>query len=565
MALQIMLSGWNGPWITGETLQSIGAYPDPDPSFPTTDYLVLPPGIDAIKDYGLVPGDFVILDGSTTPGNNGVYRSIVRFGDLDQESNRIIYTDPNFPWTKEGPAVATIGFRSQYDVLPVLVGLKLTPRDVDIDRHLYIKNTFLGSNGNDLLFFQTSTIDSGKDFLETQIYFPVGAYSLTRRGKLSCGYHSPPIANQDLQVLNQDNVLEPQNIKPSRGLNNRAFFNEIDISYNFDDQGNPLSSIAILDADSYNAIGIVSTLPISAQGIYSGYSADLLRKRAFFLLNRYKNGAMMFTVKVNWEVGSQIEAGDIVTFNDHGQLQIANFSTGERGLDNQLFEVIDRTFEIRSGNVSLKLVGGLGADATDRFATISPSSLLDSGSTASALIIKDSFGAIYPGNESKKWANYVGLPILVHSKDYSYSEETTLTGIDPANNYRLNVSPPLSGDPPADYVIDVPNYPTSTDTTVNELYKLMHAFWSPTVSVVSSGDDTHFVVGSGDIGKFHVDLPVRVHSQDYVTDSGDLTVASIDTGTNTVEVSDSMGFTPSPGDQVDLIGFPDSGQPYRWI
>lgn len=566
MALQIMLSGWDGPWITDVPLASIGDYPDPNPSVNSTDHLILPVGYDAVRDFGLVAGDFVILSGSTTPANNGVYVPIVRFGDLDGESNRIIYTDPGSIWYKEGPAVATAGFRSQYDVLPIQAGCSLTPLDVDVQGHLDLKNTFLGSAGNDLLFFITSTIDSAKDFLESQVYFPVGAYSLTRRGLISCGYHSPPIANQNLQILNADNVLDPASIKPSRALNQRAFFNEIDITYNYDDAGNSQSGINITDATSLANIGITSVLPIDAQGIYSGYSVELLQKRAFFLLNRYKNGALMFTIKVNWEVGSQIEAGDIVTISDNGELQIANFSTGARSLDNQLFEVIDRTFDLKGGNVSLKLVGGLGADATDRFATISPSSIVDAGSTASSIVIKDSFGAIFPGNESKKWANYLGLPILVHTADYSYEEETTLESIDPSNNYRLNVSPALSsGAPAAGYIIDVPNYPSGTDPTENELYKLMHAFWTPTVNVSSGVSQSEFTVSSGDIGKFHVGLPVRVHSPDYVLDSGDLLVQSIDLGINGVTLSSTAGFIPSSTGQVDLIGFPDSGQPYRWI
>ena len=574
MALQIMLSGWNGPWISNVPLASIGPYPDPMPSVNSTDFLILPQGIDAIADYGLVAGDFVILSGSTTPANNGVYVFIARFGPgIDGTPNNIIYTDPSYIWYKEGPAVATVAFRSQYDVLPVLAGLQMTPLDVDVQGHLDLKNTFLGAVGNDLVFFITSTESSGKDFLESQVYFPVGAYSLTRRGLISCGYHSPPIANQNLQVLNQNNVLEPQNIRPSRALNQRAFFNEIDISYNFDDQGNPQSQISILDSDSAadpadGGIGIVNTLPISAQGIYGGYSLTNLQNRALFMLNRYKRGALMFTIKVNWAVGSQLESGDIVTIQDGGKLQIANFATGLRGLDNQLFEVIDRTFDLKSGNVSLKLLGGLGADATDRFATISPSSLITGASTTTSLIIQDSFGAIFPGDESKKWINYVGLPVLVHSPDYSYSHQTTLLSISPGNNYQLNVgNPPLPTTPASGYVIDVPNYPSGTDPNANALYKLMHCFWTPKVNVVSSTGNSSFVVSSGDIGKFHDGLPVRVHNSSYTDDSGDRIVESIDLGTNTVAVSSSMGFTPtsSAGDFVDLIGFPDAGEPYRFI
>jgi len=566
MALQFMLSGWDGPWITGEPLLAIGPEPDPDPGTTTTDFITLPSGVDAVQDYGLVAGEWCILQGSSHGGNNNTLFQIVRFADFESQSNRLIYV--NATLTKEQDTPATIGFRSQYDVLPVGAGLSLTPIDVDIAQHQLIKNIFLGGNGNDYIFFFSQSVDSGKDFLETQVYFPIGAYSLTRRGKLSCGYHSPPIANQNLAILNKDNVLDPQNIRPSRALNQRAFFNEIDISYNFDDAGDSLSNVVILDNDSLNAIGITSVLPISAQGVYAGYSAAKLQKRAFFLLNRYKRGALMFTIKVNWKVGSTIEAGDIVTIQDYGNLQLANFNTGERGLDYQLFEVIDRTFDLKAGNVSLKLVGGLGATIQDRFATISPSSHTDTGCTSQKVIIKDSFGALYPGNESKKWAQYIGLPIVVHSKDWTVYAQVTLLSIDATNNYLLHVTD-LGFTPPADYVVDIAAYPNSPDPTENALYKVMHVFLSPTVLVTSGTDTTHFDVGGGDIGKFKVGAPVRIHSLDYSSDSGDLTVAGI-VGT-TIQTSASMGFTPSAGFQVDLIGFPDfnpttnTGQPYRLI
>lgn len=570
MALKIMLSGWNGPWITGVKLLSIGPEPDLDPGTTTTDFILLPDQVDAVLDYGLVAGDYVGISGSGISGNNNIVPplyQIVRFEDFNGQPNRIIHL--NTPLTKEQNTTAVAQFRSQYDVYPVEAGLKLTPKDVDIDQHIYVKNTFLGGNGNDYIFFITQAEDSGKNFLESQIYFPVGAYSLTKRGKLSCGYHSPPIANQGIVTLDSTNIIDSQQTIPSRSLNNRTFFNEIDISYAFDDQGNAQAIANILDSDSYAAIGLINVLPIEAKGVYEGYSSDNLKKRALFLLTRYKTGALIIQTKVNMAAGAVLEAGDVVLLDDsEGVLQIANFNTGKRGLGKQLFEVIDRSLDFKSGNVQLKLVGGIGASAQDRFATISPSSMTDAGSTSTRVIIKDSFGAIFPGDESKKWEDYVGLPVTVHSPDYSVTADVTLVSIDPTNNYILNVTT-LPFTPPAGYIVDVPQYPTSNDPTVNLLYKTIHAFLDPVVAVVSGVDSTHFTVGAGDIGKFHVGAPIRVHSIDYTNDSGDLTVIGI-SGT-TIQTSASMGFTPSSGNQVDLVGFADfnaqsnAGQPYRFI
>jgi len=567
MALQVMLSGWDGPWISEEPLLAIGPDPDPAPFVTTTQLITLPNFVDAVKDYGLVEGDFFILTGSSFGGNNGVYFRISRFGDQDGQTNRLIYAMPTDLLTKEQATPATVSFRSQYDVLPVGAGLRLNPKDVDVVRHLYVKNTFLGSAGNDLIFFLTETQTSGKDWLEKQVYLPVGAYSLSRRGKISCGYHSPPIANQQVFFLGKDNLLNPAGIRPSRSLNSRTFFNQIQISYNFDDDGTSRSRTILADIDSIQdpqdgGIGLTSTLQIEARGVYGGYSAALLQKRAFFLLSRYKRGALTIPCEVNWEVGSVIEAGDICVFDDPDVLQIANFKTGQRGLDDQLFEVIDKTFDIASGKGTLKLVGGVGATSNDRFATISPSSLLDTGSTPTQLIIKDSFGAVFPGNESKKWRNYVGLPVVVHSKDWVSTTTVTLLSVDPSNNNLLNVSS-LGFSPPADYVIDIAPYPTGADPTENALYKVMHVFWSPHVQVATGVSTTQFTVAPGDVAKFTEGNFVRVHTEDYSSDSGDLTVTDI-TGV-TITVSASMGFTPNSTFFVDLIGFPDGGESYRWI
>jgi hypothetical protein len=61
-----------------------------------------------------------------------------------------------------------------------------------------------------------------------------------------------------------------------------------------------------------------------------------------------------------------------------------------------------------------------------------------------------------------------------------------------------------------------------------------------------------------------------VHSPDYSNDSKkedgtESIVTSVDTGTNTVTVSDDMSFVPSVNDQIDLIGFGDKGLPYRLL
>ena len=184
----------------------------------------------------------------------------------------------------------------------------------------------------------------------------------------------------------------------------------------------------------------------------------------------------------------------------------------------------------------------IGSQATDRFGVISPSSVIVSGSTENQLFVQDSFGALFPGNETEKWANYVGQNIYVHSPDYTVGAECVLQSIDDVNNYLLHTSN-LPFTPEPGYIIDIAFYPDSADPTLDSLYKISHCFLDATVSVVTGIDDYNFTVSSGDIGKFFKGSTVRVHSEDYTSDSGELTVQAI-TG-DQIEVSATMGFTPT--------------------
>ncbi len=114
-------------------------------------------------------------------------------------------------------------------------------------------------------------------------------------------------------------------------------------------------------------------------------------------------------------------------------------------------------------------------------------------------------------------------------------------------------------------MIDIARYPESTDKSQNQLYKLIHAFFSPSVEIVSGISATQFTVGAGDIGKMKVGATVQVHDYDYTNLSDEVKVSAVDTGTNTVTVDASLGFTPTAGMRAEYIGFSDGGGAYRYI
>lgn len=568
LALKIMLSG-GGPaaWIDGIEVESFGEFPDATPWTSLTDVLILPVGVDVVKSYGVTVGDYVSCSGSLEGAgyNDAVEAAIVSIEDYEDEPNRLIRFASG-TWYKENGSPATIGFKSKYSNLGFPCYMNLSPMDVDVAQHEYIRDTFLSSDENSLRFFITESESSGKAFLEKEIYLPIGCYSLTRRGKLSMGITKPPIADSGLVWLDQDNILNAKDLRPSRAMNGRNFYNEVQYFMDADDEGKFRAITKILDSDSISLIGISSVLKIESKGSRTDLSAQTtLDKIAQFLLSRYKKGAVVIAPKVNWEAGATLEVGDVVAVDDNGDLQIPNFANGERNLYTALFEVIERSLDMKTGNVSLKLISGIPGDASDRFATIAPSSKVGAGSTASTIIIEDSYGAVYPFNEKKKWQDYIGETILVHADDWSYSDTATLLGFDPSNNYAMLVSPALSFTPAAGDIIELNDYPTSTDPNEAQTPKAIHAFLSPTVDVTAGTSGTVFEVDPADAAKILVGCLVRVHSEDYTNDSDDVEVTDVDYGTGEVTVETDLGFTPSAGDQVDLIGFADGGAAYRWI
>ena len=82
----------------------------------------------------------------------------------------------------------------------------------------------------------------------------------------------------------------------------------------------------------------------------------------------------------------------------------------------------------------------------------------------------------------------------------------------------------------------------------------------PQLTVVSGISATQFTVSAGDAAKMSVGQEVQIHSADYSVDSVDVEVTNI---TGTTITTTAIGFTPAAGQLVELVGFLDSGKPYR--
>ena len=554
-ALKLLLSGWGAQWISNCPIQSFVDVLDP--SFGLIQHaMLLPDGVDAIETYGLAPGDYIYITG--TSFNNGTY-TVKTFGSSRGWPNNIVYVNETF--VTEVPPSGYAGYfsiRSQYDVFPVNAGMKLRPTDIDVNGIQKVKRTFLSQADCTFQNLIKEPIQ-GKDFIESQYLLPSGLYSVTRFGRISIASTKPPIAGQTLVTLDVDNILNPESIVVSRGLNLRTFFNEIDFYYDFDSDNNPKNVTKILDSTSLNKITVASVLPINAQGLKTTLGADtFINRRGGYLLRRYRNAAFTLQIKVNWEAASMIQVSDCVALSDNGLLKISNLSTGNKDLGYQLFEVIDWKLDIMKGTGDLKLLSSPGYLVTDRFGVISPSSILDSGSTTSVLKFKDSFGALYPGDERQKWVDIIGEKILIHSPDWSYQEETTLVAINPETPYQMQISPSLSIAPPAGYIVEVGSY-DQTSATTNQKSKALFCFIDPTDVSTGGIDNYNFTCANPTL--YTVGLPVRIHNSTWSIVSSEANVTNISGSQITVDTN--LGFTPTSGLTVELIGFKDGLGPYR--
>ena len=562
LALKLMLSGWNGPFETGVAVKALGTLIDPAlPAYPNG--ILFPPGIDPFDKYGLNVGDYVTISGSTA-GNNGTY-TVTGFVDpFDRPNNGVLLSSS---LALEDPAsTVSLSFRSRFDTLPEGAGMKVHPSQVDVVKHEWLRTNYFVGDENTVKILVLDE-QPGKTFIESEIYFPIGCYSLTRFGKLSAGFTAPPLAGSTLVTLDSSNVVNPTTITQTRSLSNRRFFNEIKFEYDRNDAGQFESVLRSVDTDSLSLIGQVSTLPIQANALRSpepGFSGNgiLINRVSRRMLARYRLAAFEISLTANWAAGGEIEVGDVVMLTDNGGLQLTNFDNGARSSGSVLYEVVDRTIDVKAGNVKLKLLGGLGFALNDRYGTVSPSNLITStGTTNTKVALKASYGQTTAANIQNKWSQYIGQTITIHKPDYSMTQTATFTGFDSGAPSTMNVSPTLAWVPSENDVVEIDSYPTSTDPAVDDFLKAVHAFLDPTLVVASGISDTQFTVSPSDAALVQVGGYVIIHNELWGTVSNEAKVTDV-TGL-TVTVGTSLGFTPSAGQYVDLVGFPDNPGAYR--
>ncbi len=554
-ALKIMLSGTNGYFSTGIPAKR---FVNPNPLL-TVANSVFFQNVILNRDHGLIPGDFVTITGSPIPSNNCTLKPILDIVDTDSGSYAVI-SGVNFVPEPDSPAVAS--FRSQFDTLGY--GLGLTPKQTDCSEHVYWDNTLLASFTYRFVF--TDTIN-GKDFLDKEIYMPIGAFSIPRQGRVSMGYHVGPIARTGMKTVDKTNIKNPHKIKLRRTIN-KNFYNTI--IYKFDKSvvdDKYASGVVQVSSDSKKKIKVGNkVLSVASSGLRRSLDGIGIAGRvANRYLSRYQFAAEFFeSIELLFKTGFTIEPGDAVMFNPT-DLEITDTVTGTRNKRPKLFTVINKKLDAKTGEATIALVDS-NFDESERYGTVSPSSVIVGGTTTK-ITVRDSFGDLFPGGEYRKWVDYAGMPIIIHSPDWSFAERVTLKGINSANAYQFDIDPetPLSISPPSGYIIDIDNYPDNDDLSDNAKYKAVHAFIGEVGQVLSGISDTEFRMSDTLGAKIKVGETVRIHNADYSIDSSEVKVKSIvfDEGaTNYIITVDVMGFTPDNTLSIDMPELPDGNRAY---
>ena len=522
-------------------------------------------------EYGLIIGDFITITGATNGANNVSDFPISGFI-VGNFGTAVVLGGAGLVQEIETDAICS--FKSQYDVLPftkggVSVGANMKPNQVDVPRHLELQSLLISQIPQMKIYSEGD--ENLKEFIVNELFQPIGFYQIPK-SRYSVSAVIPPLVVDTLKKFDSNAVKNPDKLKMSRTIN-KNFYNSIAFKFNPDplNLSKYLSGEVVFSQRSINRIETnTRTLTISSRGLKGDNATrNAVRSLTRRLEDRYQFAPETIEVSTNYKTGFNVEIADIVLFGD-SDLQLTDINEANRDFVPRLMEVINRKLNLKTGNLSYTLLD-TAAGNDGRFSVVSPNSFIDSGSTTTQIFLKRSFTTREFELEREKWENFIGQEISIRSEDYSYQESVILVGFSDASIFALETAP-LSVAPTEDYIVDLPYYPDTADSEDNRLMKSIHAFWTPRVTITAnSADNFTFEVAPGDIDKFLVEAFVRVHSEDFSSDSvessldDDAEIVDVNTTTNVITVDRDMGFTPQLNDQIDLIGFKDGGLPFRLL
>ena len=501
---------------------------------------------------GLVIGDIVEL---TSGSNAGTY-TIKEFGLLESGSYIVV----NETLIDESEYIGDFLYKSKWNVLPF--GLGMLTNEVDVEQFESI-DSFFGNNFVDYDLYIKDTIDNAKDFIDSQIFFPQGLYSIPRKARSSVKFIAPPFTSEIIPTIDLDGILNITKIKQRRSVH-KYLYNTFVYRYNVDSiEDKYLAGRIVISSDSLDRLQVgKKQMKVESDGLRNNAETTLLIDNVGQrMVDRYQYAPTYLSdIEVNYKTGYAIEVGDIVPFGGK-DLQFTNFQTGLKGTDVSLFEVINKSLNVKNGTIKIDLVS-TNFDVFARYAVVSLASNIGSGSTNQRIRIELTNDTLEWARESDKWLPYIGQIVTVRSTDYTQEEEAVLTGIDPTDKNFLLLEAPLSFIPASGYVIEPSEYQNASPA-INEIFKVQFAHFGGLPAITSVATNQEFDVD--DPSTLAEGSMVVIHSKDFTRDSfgGKYKIDSI-VG-STITLSTSLDFTPQIGDFVNNSNFQDNGYPYILI
>lgn len=446
LACKIMLSGWSGYFKTGVSVTTFSAGSN-EIYFAAQDLVDL---------YGLTVGDYVTISGATNGSNNVSLKTIFSIEVDDEKNTTIILNDTTL--VSEGSTSATASFRSRYDTLPS--GLKMTPDEVDVDGHEYLRSSFLSTA--DMLFYLKETIDDAKDFINKEIYRPIAAYNVPRETKSSVGYTIPPLPTETPITVDTSNIKNPEKIRKKRQLG-RSFYNAILYKFNEDTLENEFNSgLFTISAESKARIPIdAKVFTVESKGLRN---ANLCNSASNRRLSRYKFAASQIqNLKTTFGAGYATDVGDKIIV-DGTSLKIPDESAGTKTSEARLYEILHKSLDLKTGDVTFTVLD-TNFSLNNRYGLISPASYIASVANDKTFTIQQSHA--WTTNEYKKWRDFVGASVRIRTVDYSSHATGVLKTVE---SDTIILENDLAITPSAGMIMEYSSYPDQGLVSVTTIY-----------------------------------------------------------------------------------------------
>lgn len=518
----------------------------------TIDNALIIDSVDVENLTGLISLDTIRITGSTS--NDGDY-TVLTFGSLD-DGRSYIQTIEDL--STEVTTAGSITYLSQYNVLNE--GLGLDSREVDVAGMKEIATNFNTEffEYNDLPI--KTGVESAKDFIEKQLFFPQNVYSIPRKARISCKYTIPPLSIDITPTLNTSNVINIENLDVKRSIH-KYYYNAIQYKYNkgyVEDKF--FRTATFLSGESSRIKTGNSILTIPSDGIRESVEiGSQLQKLSNRLLGRYQLASLEVKgIDILFKDSLNLEVGDIIPFGGE-TTQLPDPQTGQRNLEVALYEIINKSLNIESGKVKLDIIQ-TGFSIEGVRAVVAPSSTIDSRSTTTEIIVTKDIDTIQFPIERLKYEAYLGSKVRIRSRDYSYDETSTIVGFSGSNDNGIAISPALPSAPPANSVFELDIYGNQPINEAGDLVKIKYSHFMERKNLISVADSQNFDVDDT-IGLF-IGQKVQVHSLDYTDDSFGTEHTIDNIVGNTITLDSALSFTPAIGYQLETGSFSDGKDGY---